>query len=224
MRRDGSSVAPPMPAPPRRGRPPNAALAVERRRAIVAAASEAFVERGYEAAGIADIDARLAVGRGTFYRHFRSKREVLDHVVDDAIARLVAAVKLPPAQTEADDADAFFALIGTLVDRIFAAVDADPDVVRLLLLETTSVDEAMTLRLLGAVDAVTTAVAAALDRGVARGYLRGDLDTEVFGAQVLYLLVPALLRALRGGLPVEERSRYRDGVVALVAEGAVPGG
>lgn len=212
-----------MSAPRRRGRPPNAELAAERRRAIVAAASEVFAEQGYVAAGIADIDGRLEVGRGTFYRHFQSKREVLDHVVDDAIARLVAAVMLPPERADVHGADEFFALMGELVDRVFAAVDADPGVVRLLLLETTSVDEEMTLRLLGGVDAVTGAVAAALERGVADGYLREGLDTHVVAAQVLHLLVPSLLRALRGGLPPGDRARYRDGVVALVAEGAVPG-
>lgn len=212
-----------MPPAARRGRPPDAKLAAERRRAIIAAASEAFADRGYVAAGIADIDARLEVGRGTFYRHFESKREVLDHVVDDAIARLVQAVLLPPQDEELLDADAFFGRMGDLVDRAFSVVDAEPGVVRLLLLETTSVDEEMTLRLLGAVDAVTTAVADALGDGVREGFLRDDVDAEVVAGQILYLLLPGLLRALRGGLPAADRARYRDGVVDLVARGIAPG-
>lgn len=211
-----------MPAARRRGRPPDPLLSETRRRALVSAASEAFAQQGYAAAGIADIDARLAEGHGTFYRHFESKREILDHVVDDAISRLVASVLPDPAALQADSAESFLALVDELIGRVFAVVDAEPGVLRLLLLETTSIDEAMTLRLLNAVEGVTGAVAAALQDGVRAGYLREDLDTEAAAAQVLYLLVPGLLRTIRGGLQGEARARYRRGVVELIAYGVAP--
>lgn len=212
-----------MPPPARRGRPPDAKLAAERRAALVAAASEVFAERGYVAAGIADIDARLEVGHGTFYRHFESKREILDHVVDDAIARLVASVMLEPERAQVTSAEEFLALLDELIDRVFTAVETEPGVMRLLLLETTSIDEAMTLRLLGAVDGVTAAVTQALDDGVRAGYLRAGLDTQTVASEVLYLLVPGLLRALRGRLDGAERDRYRRGVVDLLARGISSG-
>ncbi|MFA9272893.1 MAG: TetR/AcrR family transcriptional regulator [Baekduiaceae bacterium] len=211
-----------MPAARRRGRPPDPQLAETRRRALVAAASEAFAQQGYAAAGIADIDARLESGHGTFYRHFESKREILDHVVDDAIARLVASVLPDPAALQTGSAEEFLALVDELIGRVFAVVDAEPDVLCLLLLETTSIDEAMTLRLLNAVEGVTGAVAAALEDGVRDGFLRADLDTHAVAAQALYLLVPGLLRTIRGGLQGEDRDRYRRGVVELLARGIAP--
>lgn len=211
-----------MPAARRRGRPPDPQLAETRRRALVAAASEAFAQQGYAAAGIADIDARLESGHGTFYRHFESKREILDHVVDDAIARLVASVLPDPAALQAGSAEEFLALVDELIGRVFAVVDAEPDVLCLLLLETTSIDEAMTLRLLNAVEGVTGAVAAALEDGVRDGFLRAGLDTQAVAAQALYLLVPGLLRTIRGGLQGEDRDRYRRGVVELLARGIAP--
>lgn len=211
-----------MPAARRRGRPPDPQLAETRRRALVAAASEAFAQQGYAAAGIADIDARLESGHGTFYRHFESKREILDHVVDDAIGRLVASILPDPAALQVDSAEAFLTLVDALVGRVFAVVDAEPDILSLLLLETTSIDEAMTLRLLNAVEGVTGAVAAALEDGMRDGYLRADLDAHAVAGQALYLLVPGLLRTMRGGLQGEDRDRYRRGVVELLAHGIAP--
>lgn len=210
-----------MPPAARRGRPPDPELAEERRAALIAAAAEVFAERGYVAAGIADIDARLEVGRGTFYRHFESKRELLDHVVDDAIARLVAAV-MPDSPLRADTAEEFLDKLDELVGRVFTVVRAEPGIVRLLLMETTSIDEEMTLRLLGSVDAVTAVVASVIDEGVRAGYLRADLDSGVVAGKILYLLVPGLLRVQRGFMDDEDVDRYRRGVVDLVAHGIAP--
>ncbi|MBJ7332185.1 MAG: TetR/AcrR family transcriptional regulator, partial [Solirubrobacteraceae bacterium] len=202
--------------------PPDEKLPAERRQALIAAASAEFAEKGYVAAGIADIDERLDVGRGTFYRYFSSKREILDHVVDDAIARLVASIMLDSTLGDVNSAEEFFGKMGELVDRVFATVDAEPGLVRLLLFETTSVDEEMTLRLLGGIDLVTAAVAGSLEDGIRKGFLRDDLETSAVAGDILYMLVPSLLRALRGLLDDDIRGQYRDGVVDLIARGIAP--
>src|SRR3954454_23795719 len=109
-----------MPAPPRRGRPPDLELAAERRRALVEAAYAVFAEKGYVAAGIADIEERLDAGRVTFYRLFQSKREILDHVVDRALERFLTAIAEEAPVGAAATLDEFAAQMGRIADRVFA--------------------------------------------------------------------------------------------------------
>lgn len=47
-----------------------------KREAILKAALEVFAEKGYHAAGIADIAARLDAGHGTIYRYFKNKLDI----------------------------------------------------------------------------------------------------------------------------------------------------
>jgi AcrR family transcriptional regulator len=64
-----------------------------------------FEKRGYGAASVADIVAAAGVARGTFYVHFRSKREIFIAVVDAVKADLLAAQTRPlqGSRTVADD-------------------------------------------------------------------------------------------------------------------------
>lgn len=57
------------------------------RRRILAAAVECFAAKGYALTKIADIEqaAGLSVGAGGTYRHFASKRAILDAVIDAAL-------------------------------------------------------------------------------------------------------------------------------------------
>ena len=65
----------------------------ELRREIIDAAFDCFAERGYHATGIADVATRLGIGHGTFYRYFQNKRDIVDHVVDELVARIHAIVR-----------------------------------------------------------------------------------------------------------------------------------
>jgi AcrR family transcriptional regulator len=47
-----------------------------KREAILAAARDIFAEKGFHAAGIADIAAKLDVGHGTIYRYFENKLDI----------------------------------------------------------------------------------------------------------------------------------------------------
>ncbi len=59
----------------------------ESRRRVLHAAIKCFAAKGYAATTIADIEeaAGLSVGAGGTYRHFKSKQEMLEAVVDQAV-------------------------------------------------------------------------------------------------------------------------------------------
>src|SRR5829696_7332817 len=77
-------------------------MSVARRR-ILAAAVECFAAKGYAATKIADIEraAGLSVGAGGTYRHFESKRAILEAVID-----LVVSVPDDEIAPPGDDVEA----------------------------------------------------------------------------------------------------------------------
>ena len=67
---------------------------------LLGAALEVFSEYGVDAATIDDITQRADLGKGTFYRHFSDKSEIMTCLVDQAIERLIEKLqKLEPATT-----------------------------------------------------------------------------------------------------------------------------
>jgi len=72
----------------------------DRHETILAAASRAFSEKGYETTSITEI-ARLAdVSDGLIYKYFSSKRDLLEHVLQDFYERVIADVGSKVARAE----------------------------------------------------------------------------------------------------------------------------
>jgi AcrR family transcriptional regulator len=64
----------------------------ESRKRLLAAARKLFVSRGYHATRPQDISKAAGLGHGTFYLHFKDKRECFLAFVEDARAEIDAAV------------------------------------------------------------------------------------------------------------------------------------
>jgi len=69
---------------------PLRADAARNRQLLLAAAAEEFAERGLDVS-VADIARRAGVGKGTVFRHFATKDDLLAAIVIDRIGTLVAA-------------------------------------------------------------------------------------------------------------------------------------
>ncbi|NUT99679.1 MAG: TetR/AcrR family transcriptional regulator [Saccharothrix sp.] len=72
-------------------RPPRAD-AVRNRALLLAAAAAEFAEHGFEAS-VADIARRAGVGKGTVFRHFPTKDDLVAAIVLDRITRLTATAE-----------------------------------------------------------------------------------------------------------------------------------
>ncbi|MEH3143202.1 MAG: TetR/AcrR family transcriptional regulator [Mycobacterium kyogaense] len=114
---------------------PQRADATRNRASLVAAAEKVFAEKGHSAS-VADIAAAAGVAKGTVFRHFATKEDLIASVVCDHIAVLSCA-----ARTLADASDPGEALLEFLTvaadqrrqhDLTFVqtASDDDPRVVR----------------------------------------------------------------------------------------------
>jgi len=67
------------------------ARAASTRRQLLLAARDAFEERGYRGATVAEIVARAETARGTFYLYFRNKDDVFAQVMADNCEELLRA-------------------------------------------------------------------------------------------------------------------------------------
>src|SRR5690349_15223673 len=76
--------------------PNRAERAAERRAAIVEAAMEEFVARGFAATRLDDIARRAGVAKGTIYLHFKDKESMFEELIGTAIVPLVGPLQAPP--------------------------------------------------------------------------------------------------------------------------------
>jgi AcrR family transcriptional regulator len=75
--------------------PPRRLPRAQRREQILAAATEAFARGGFAATSLEDIAAQAGITRVILYRHFDSKSELYQAVLDRMCARLEAHVEDP---------------------------------------------------------------------------------------------------------------------------------
>jgi len=173
----------------------------ELRREIIETAFDCFAERGYHATGIADIAARLGIGHGTFYRYFQNKRDIVDHVINDLVERVVAALaeeNAPEAASSLSEYREQTARIGAALTRIFGS---DPRIPRFLLLEAAGIDAEMRDRVLDFHETAAQLTAGYLHHGVRVGYLHADLDVNATARAINGMILAGVIAALRNPAP-----------------------
>jgi AcrR family transcriptional regulator len=77
-------------------KPNRAERAAERRQAIIDAAMEEFIARGFAATRLDDIARRAGVAKGTIYLHFKDKESMFEELIRTAIVPLVGRMQGPP--------------------------------------------------------------------------------------------------------------------------------
>ena len=95
-----ASAKAPKPGLPRSAPPEHpsnrAARAAERRQAIIDAAMDEFIERGYAATRLDDVASRAGVAKGTIYLHFKDKEALFQELVRTALVPLIGRLAAPP--------------------------------------------------------------------------------------------------------------------------------
>lgn len=67
--------------------------AEERRREIISASRDLFLEKGYENTSLQDIMTKLQIAKGTTYHYFKSKEELLEAVIGDMVNEYIAGLE-----------------------------------------------------------------------------------------------------------------------------------
>jgi len=193
---------------------------IQLREEIIEAAIDVFAERGYHDAGVADIAERVGIGHSTFYRHFDSKRAILEQVVETVMARATAALAGDNAPAAATTLDEYRDQVHRIAEAL-DAIAADARVVRLLLVQAVSVDIALERRLFALFDLAVDLTTGYLDHGRDRGYLRRELDTAATARALVGMILGTALLGLSPELDRDNRTRTIQAAVHLMFDGIV---
>jgi AcrR family transcriptional regulator len=112
--------------------PNRAERAAERRAAIVQAAMDEFIARGFAATRLDDIAKRAGVAKGTIYLHFKDKESMFEELIRTAIVPLVGRITGPPPAS-GSVRDMIEAIATTFIREIVSTPRAD--IVRLIIAE-----------------------------------------------------------------------------------------
>ena len=86
--------------PNKKGKTRGQKRVVRTRRKLKEAALDVFSDKGVEAATVEDITDKADLGKGTLYRHFADKEEMVVILVEDAIGHLIGRLRDYPNEPE----------------------------------------------------------------------------------------------------------------------------
>ncbi|GAA2153081.1 MULTISPECIES: TetR/AcrR family transcriptional regulator [Glycomyces] len=182
---------------------PLRADAARNRKLLLAAAADEFAEHGLDAS-VADIARRAGVGKGTVFRHFATKDELVAAILID---RMEALSDLGERLYESDDADA--AMREFLTAAAMQRQERD-------LSFLAGASESM-----ADVNRARERMTAAIDRLVARARERGAMREDVTGTDVFLLMCAP--NYVAGYVPNASPDLWRR-YLALILDGLRPEG
>ncbi|AWM02127.1 TetR/AcrR family transcriptional regulator [Bradyrhizobium amphicarpaeae] len=145
------------------------ARAQERRAAIVDAAMEEFISRGFAATRLDDIAKRAGVAKGTIYLHFKDKESMFEELVRIVIVPVVARLTaLPPPTGSVRDLIEAFA--GNFLKEVIGTRRGD--LVRLIVAEGPRFPAVADFYYREVVSRGIAAMRALIELGIARGEIR----------------------------------------------------
>jgi AcrR family transcriptional regulator len=192
----------------------------ERRSQVLRCARKVFAERGYHAAGVADIIREAGVARGTFYLYFESKRAIFDELLDVLFQELEGKIRrVDPTNGAEDSARQMLDNVGRVLDTLLR----NRDLTRILLREAVGLDAGFDRKL----DELYRRLAGLIERSLTSGQEMGlvrDLDRRVASLMILGALKQVLDHSLAapGSLPAAPELARE--FLAIVLEGVVRSG
>jgi AcrR family transcriptional regulator len=189
-----------------------------KRELILQAAGKVFAERGYHAAGIADIARELGAGHGTFYRYFKNKEDIARSLIEETLRRILAAVEDedPRASTSLDEYRAQVRRIG---HKLFDLVLAEPQLCRVLFYDAIAVSRGDAGFVGQAMEAAAEFTAQFIHNGQSRGFLRDDIDAQVTGFAVNGMILAGAARLLHVAEPLAMREPWIRVIESLMFDG-----
>lgn len=107
--------------------------AAERRGAIIEAAMDEFIARGFAATRLDDVAKRAGVAKGTIYLHFKDKESMFEELIRTAIVPLVVRLSSSPPPPGASVRDMVEGFAENFIKEV--ATTRRGDIVRLIVAE-----------------------------------------------------------------------------------------
>jgi AcrR family transcriptional regulator len=164
--------------------------AAERREAIVEAAMDEFIARGFAATRLDDVAKRAGVAKGTIYLHFKDKESMFEELIRTAIVPLVMSLGASPPRPDATVRDMVEGFAKTFIEQV--ATTRRGDIVRLIVAEGPRFPAVADFYYREVVSRGLAGMRAMIELGIARGEIRNK-DLARF-PQIL--VAPALIAVI----------------------------
>ena len=145
--------------------------------AIVEAALEEFVARGFTATRLDDVAKRAGVAKGTIYLHFKDKESMFEELIRTAIVPLIGRLHAPPP-TGGSVRDAIEGFARTFIQEV--ATTRRGDIVRLIVAEGPRFPAIADFYYREVISRGLAGMRALIELGVARGEIRAARSWRAF--------------------------------------------
>ena len=144
--------------------------AAERRGAIIEAAMDEFIARGFAATRLDDVAKRAGVAKGTIYLHFKDKESMFEELIRTAIVPMITRLWGTPPQPGASVRDMVEGFAKTFIEEV--ATTRRGDLVRLIVAEGPRFPEVADLYYREVVSRGLGGMRALIELGIARGEIK----------------------------------------------------
>ena len=174
---------------------------------------------------MSDVARQAGIAQGTLYRYVRSKRELLDHVFDYSIARAARALNVGSlADLDLTDYQQSVQLTRLFGSRLFALVDEDPAIVRLITVESSAIDTELRYRVTSLLATLHAALAQLFQKANPDKHTADDRRIwDVLGRMVMGMAGPGLIMSIEEASSDERRSQYLATISAIAERGLMSG-
>jgi len=179
------------------------------RERIIAAASERFMEEGFSNVPVGEIAAGLGISKKTFYKHFRSKDEILrlviDRLLDGIRSQFRSIVEMDTSFPE--KLDALMTFLGEKLSRLSRPMMRD-----LQRHSPRMWDRVQEFRR----ERISNDFRGLLHRGVAEGFVRSDVDIDLFLLVFIGAVEAVVNPAVLAEQPLSVREIIRSIMTVLI--------
>jgi AcrR family transcriptional regulator len=170
--------------------------AAERRGAIIEAALDEFVARGFTATRIDDIASRAGVAKGTIYLHFKDKESMFEELIRTALVPLIGRLHAPPAMGGGSVRDMIEGFARMFIQEV--ANTRRGDIVRLIIAEGPRFPSIADFYYREVVSRGMAGMRALIEIGIARGEIRQEGLTRFPQLVVAPAIVAVIWQGLFG--------------------------
>jgi AcrR family transcriptional regulator len=146
--------------------------AAERRGAIIEAAMDEFIARGFAATRLDDVARRAGVAKGTIYLHFKDKEALFEELIRTAIVPLVGRLYATPPDPSTSVRDMIEGFANVFIREV--ATTRRGDIVRLIVAEGPRFPDIADFYYREVVSRGLAGMRALIELGVARGEIRQE--------------------------------------------------
>ena len=144
--------------------------AAERRGAIIEAAMDEFIARGFAATRLDDVARRAGVAKGTIYLHFKDKESMFEELIRTAIVPLLNRLDVGPPPAGGSVRDMIEGFVRTFIHEV--TTTRRGDIVRLIVAEGPRFPAIADFYYREVVSKGLAGMRAAISLGIARGEIK----------------------------------------------------